>query len=211
MKSPDPTKRFHEYICSLKWKQCINQISYSYWQKRKIIKKYLFRCLDPTIKELFSTLLYISKYLFLLPINYSQQTGVWEIYQCISLNFFLTHLFFSSSSLLSFRRNFGISCCSRSFTPSLSAIAADRPLGLMKWNVFAPPSCNTNWSWTFSFESGEIFCAEKRGQVCFWHNLWPFSVLNILNFDTIYSILIHFIFQIFLSGNIWSTFGSSQI
>lgn len=75
MKSPDPTKRFHEYICSLKWKQCINQISYSYGQKRKIIKKYLFRCLDPTIKELFSTLLYISKYLFLLPINYSQQTG----------------------------------------------------------------------------------------------------------------------------------------
>jgi hypothetical protein len=71
-------------------------------------------------------------------------------------------LFFSSSSLLSFRLNFGISCWSRSLTLSLSVIAIGRPLGLMKWNVLAPPSCNTSWSWTFSLESGEIFCAERE-------------------------------------------------
>ena len=80
-------------------------------------------------------------------------------------NIFMTkvyYLFFSSSSALIFRLNLGSNCCRSSLIDSLSWIWACLPFAFVKRKVFALPSLSMTWSWTFSFESGDIFWAVEK-------------------------------------------------
>lgn len=74
-----------------------------------------------------------------------------------------THLFFSSSSLLTSHLNFCRSCCRSSLTSSRSFTWAPCPKRFTKWNVDEDPSWRQTWSWIFGFPSGDIFCAETNG------------------------------------------------
>lgn len=85
------------------------------------------------------------------PGNYN----VCVLYLCIRLS----HLFFSSSSLLAFFLNLGKSCCSSSLAVSLSLSAL---LSLEKWNVVLSPVWRTSWSWILALPSGLIFWPTER-------------------------------------------------